>query len=258
MIVSIYRMRMVGRYRIVQLIDNEENLGDILTNISHPSDEPDLFIPKHLCSILKPHQIGGIRFLYDNIIQSLHSFQTTPGLGCILAHSMGCGKTIQVISIFKLSFPHGNLSFQIITFLDILLRYTQARSILIVVPINTLQNWVNEFNRWCPIDDPTIDYKRPYQLYLLNETSKKHQQRVDIVQNWSRTGGVLIIGYEMFRLMTTKKSLPISTASRTTVNSGGITDASNPSVIAKTEEEKNVEKIEGNEKHEKWNRNSLF
>lgn len=108
---------------------------------------------------------------------------------------------------------------------------------------------MNEFNRWCPIDDPTIDYKRPYQLYVLNETSKKHQQRVDTVQNWSRTGGALIIGYEMFRLMTTKKNLPISTASKTTLNFGGITDVSNPSVIPKVEEENNLEKIQGNEKY---------
>jgi RAD54-like protein 2 len=67
-----------------------------LVNIKHPNDDPDLYIPKHLCPILKPHQIGGIRFMYDNIVESLQHFQTTPGLGCILAHSMGCGKTVQV------------------------------------------------------------------------------------------------------------------------------------------------------------------
>lgn len=71
-------------------------LGNILVNINHPSDDPDLYIPKHLCPVLKPHQIGGIRFMYDNIVESLQRFQISAGLGCILAHSMGCGKTIQV------------------------------------------------------------------------------------------------------------------------------------------------------------------
>lgn len=65
---------------------------------------------------------------------------------------------------------------------------------------------MNEFNRWSPMDDETIEYQRPYQLYILNESSKKSTQRTKIVQNWSQTGGVLIIGYEMFRLLTTKKS----------------------------------------------------
>jgi len=84
-----------------QVLSNKINLffsylGNILVNINHPSDDPDFYISKHLCSILKPHQIGGIRFMYDNIVESLQRFQTTPGLGCILAHSMGCGKTLQV------------------------------------------------------------------------------------------------------------------------------------------------------------------
>lgn len=95
MIELMFLMRMVNA-----LFDHHMNhpfiLGNILVNINHPSDDPDLYIPKHLCPVLKPHQIGGIRFMYDNIVESLQRFQISAGLGCILAHSMGCGKTIQV------------------------------------------------------------------------------------------------------------------------------------------------------------------
>jgi SNF2-related domain len=87
------------------------------------------------CSVLAvPLQIGGIRFLYDNLIESLERFKTSNGLGCILAHSMGLGKTLQVVS-----------------FVDVFLRHTGARTVLIIVPVNTLQNWVNEFNMWLPV-----------------------------------------------------------------------------------------------------------
>lgn len=63
-------------------------------------------------------QIGGIRFLYDNLVESLERYKSSSGFGCILAHSMGLGKTLQVIS-----------------FIDILLRHTGAKTVLAIVPV---------------------------------------------------------------------------------------------------------------------------
>ncbi|CAM4935936.1 unnamed protein product [Rotaria socialis] len=195
--------------------------GDIVVNINHPTNDPDLFVPKHLCPVLKPHQIGGIRFMYDNIVESLQHFQRTRGLGCILAHSMGCGKTLQVIA-----------------FINTLLQHTIAKSVLIVVPINTIQNWLNEFNRWCPLNHSDIEYKRSFELYLINETSKKFTQRAKIVQNWSQTGGALILGYEMFRLMVIKKN------STTKTSKANALRPITPVVVDLEEEEKNFEAME--------------
>ena len=83
-------------------------------------------------------QIGGIRFLYDNIVESLTRFNSSPGFGCILAHSMGLGKTLQVIG-----------------FIEVFFRCTPAKHILCVVPVNTLQNWIGEFEHWVPPPPPT-------------------------------------------------------------------------------------------------------
>ena len=67
-----------------------------------------------------PAQIGGIRFLYDNLVESVERFGSTGGFGCILAHSMGLGKTLQVIA-----------------FIDVLFRHTQAHTVLAIVPVST-------------------------------------------------------------------------------------------------------------------------
>lgn len=64
--------------------------GRCLVNVGHPSDEPDVYLDDYLSKKVKPHQIGGIRFMYDCVIESIAKVKTCEGIGgCILAHSMG-------------------------------------------------------------------------------------------------------------------------------------------------------------------------
>ena len=134
-------------------------------------------------------QVGGIRFLYDNIVETLERHNTTDGFGCILAHSMGLGKTLQVIA-----------------FIDLYLRHTSAERVMCVVPVNTLQNWISEFDMWLPISkgvgEEGVEVRpRSFVLFTLNENVRSMDTRFETIDNWYKMGGVLLVGYEMYRLL---------------------------------------------------------
>ena len=72
---------------------------------------------------------------------------------------------------------------QIVSFIDLLLTHTVARSVLCIVPINTIQNWLAEFNYWLPAQVGHLNISlsvspvfRTYQSesVLLNALSKIH------------------------------------------------------------------------------------
>ena len=133
--------------------------GRVLINVGHPETEPDVFLAPQVARIIKPHQIGGIRFLFDNIVESIDRYKTSSGFGCILAHSMGLGKTLQVAS-----------------FCDIFFRCTTAKTVLCIMPINTLQNWLAEFNMWLPYEDPDAPKQEPEPIIKSEPgTETKHE-----------------------------------------------------------------------------------
>lgn len=76
------------------------------------------------------------------------------------------------------------ISLQVICFTDIFLRYTTARSILIIVPINTLQNWIAEFDMWLPEEEDTATGRdgRQFSLYVLNDTHKTTVARGKVIR----------------------------------------------------------------------------
>jgi SNF2 family DNA or RNA helicase len=180
--------------------------GQVLVNVNHPPDDVDIYLNPFISRNIKSHQIGGIRFMYDNIVESSTRIKDkSVGFGCILAHAMGLGKTLQIVS-----------------FVEIFLRCTVSKRVLCIVPINTIQNWLHEFNYWLPENgqqkldvDTIINYRRPFKVHLINDFSKTHKQRAEIIIDWKNNGGVLLIGYEMFRTLVTLKSTPtVNTATK--------------------------------------------
>ncbi|XP_059188320.1 helicase ARIP4-like isoform X2 [Centropristis striata] len=212
-------------------LNQPDTRGRVLVNLNHPAKEKDIFLSSQLARAVKPHQIGGIRFLYDNLVESVERFGSSSGFGCILAHSMGLGKTLQVIS-----------------FIDVLFRHTKAHTVLAIVPVNTLQNWLSEFNMWVPPPealppdtDPGLVTARAFKVHILNDEHKNTTTRAKVVEDWARDGGVLLMGYEMYRLLSLKKSFVSGRKKKSKKTSG-------PVVIDLDEEDRQQELLKGIER----------
>ena len=48
--------------------------------------------------------------------------------------------------------------------------------------------------------------RRNFPIHLLNDSLKSLQQRAGVIQEWQREGGVLLMGYELYRQLANKKA----------------------------------------------------
>ena len=96
----------------------------LILELNQTTNEPLIEVSTKLVEQLKPHQCDGIRFLWNNVFESVDAIQNKKhdGNGCILAHCMGLGKTLQVISFIHTIFNYDKI--------------TNVRTCLVLCPIN--------------------------------------------------------------------------------------------------------------------------
>ena len=91
---------------------------------------------RSICEHLKPHQVEGVQFMYDCVVESVERVQKgDAGGGAILAHCMGLGKTLQVITLVHTILTHEKL--------------LNFKKVLIICPVNVCLNWVGAARRAC-------------------------------------------------------------------------------------------------------------
>ncbi|KAJ2077379.1 hypothetical protein H4R24_005168 [Coemansia sp. RSA 988] len=228
------------------------NMADIgtpvLINPGHSAEQQDVMIPGFIAGHLKSHQVDGVRFMWKNIVMtSNHSADAASSPqdlkhgalaqhGCVLAHSMGLGKTLQTISLVYtlLNEVHCNSP-------DFANSIFAARRVLILCPATVQSNWASEFWKWTgvdhslsrirkykaldgpllpqPLDIPTdrnmtmderqrllctvrairLHTKRIITQVINYSLMKNSEARLAALRSWNSHGGVLIMGYVGFR-----------------------------------------------------------
>ena len=154
--------------------------------------EPLVQVDVDLLSKLKSHQVEGIQFMWDCVIESVTKLgkndyklgSNSAGHGAILAHCMGLGKTLQGITIAHTIISHEFMGLQ---------------RFVVLCPLNVCENWQIECQKW------TANLDAPLESWNMHSSTDANE-RLEMAKTWAEQGGLLIMGYTMWRNLTTGKN----------------------------------------------------
>jgi len=87
-----------------------------------------------------------------------------------------------------------------IAYLSALMRNPRARAhiakALIVCPTNVVYNWRSEVEKWCKRDEPLRK-----KVFMIDKGKLGQEGRLKELENWSKNGGIAIVGYDAIASM---------------------------------------------------------
>ncbi|KAJ1902774.1 hypothetical protein LPJ81_003417, partial [Coemansia sp. IMI 209127] len=193
-----------------QAVASDSVGAPLLVNPGHGLARRDAWIPGFLATRLHEHQVAGVRFAWRAAIEG-HG-------GCILAHAMGLGKTLQAVTLIY------TLLSEVRRGADAgLARRFASRRVLVLCPVTVQDNWADEFRRWTGLSDTLTNAQPPSLPELPPQFSARDarevqkqarrvlvqvvhfgrmrtpQMRESALRAWATHGGVLLMGYPAFR-----------------------------------------------------------
>lgn len=161
---------------------NEEDPSRIVVNTGKLDDQNFVYLNPKIGKCIQPHQVEGVRFLWREVVAGSQ--------GCLLAQTMGLGKTMQVISLLvtiteAATSPDENIRNQVP--LDL----RESRT-LILCPPGLIENWWDEFLIWTPPNSGIGELRKV-------TSSIKLDDRCWEIREWGKEGGILLMGFTIFR-----------------------------------------------------------
>jgi len=167
---------------------------EVVLDYDEKTKEVLVEVDKRLVKHLKPHQVGGIKFMWDSCFESIAQIEANkcPG-GAILGHCMGLGKTLQSVAITHTILTNSRVG---------------VDRVMVLCPVNVVKNWADEYDKWL-LGDLAVD------VYEMSNEKDNHG-RADKLECWFKEGGVLLIGYDMFRNLTNDANKKVKPKMRAT------------------------------------------
>ena len=132
----------------------------------------DVVVDPLLTKHLRPHQVEGVKFLYE-CVMGMRDFE---GQGAILADDMGLGKTLQTITLLWTLLKQNPIH-----------ECTPViKKAVVVCPTTLIENWQKEFRKWLG--------KERIGVFVANDTKKRITDFT-----LGKSYNVMIIGYERLR-----------------------------------------------------------
>ncbi len=159
----------------------------VVVNTGKYDNQAFIYLNPLIGDRIQPHQIEGVQFMWREITTDSDNLQ-----GCLLAQTMGLGKTMQVITLLvaiaeAAKSPDQNIRNQVPSKLG-------ESQTLILCPPALIENWWEEFLMWTPM--PTA--KNVGEIRKVT-TNLKPSERLWEIQSWMNEGGVLLMGFNTFR-----------------------------------------------------------
>jgi hypothetical protein len=120
----------------VALVQQSSDAQGVLLLNAGDCDATPVSVDAHLARQMRPHQQEGVQFMYDCFTGRRLTAEGEPVSGCILAHCMGLGKSLQALALIHTLLKQGPRGVPLI------------RKAVIVCPASLVDNWAAECHKW--------------------------------------------------------------------------------------------------------------
>ena len=183
------RRREELKYRFTGMNTDNRDTSKVVVNPGKLADQDFIYLSPEFGNgaHIKPHQEEGLQFLWREITSEHEDLQ-----GCLLAQTMGLGKTMQVLALLvtlaeAARSSNNNVRDQVPPGLH------DSRT-LILCPPALVENWWDECLLWPP--QPLSD--NIGELRKVTSAMKPADRHIEI-NAWSKAGGILLLGFDTFK-----------------------------------------------------------